>query len=153
MLEKDEAVIVPGVGGRAPMSIPRSKILAIIKPRMEEIFKMVKQHLDSLNLSRPLSGGVVLTGGGAQLAGVIELANSILKLPARLGCPLQTPNISGLVEEYRTPSYATVIGLVLEGERRSGVNETERSSDSRLREKKNLALVERFKNWLKEEFV
>ncbi|MDR3020286.1 MAG: cell division protein FtsA, partial [Treponema sp.] len=88
LLEDDDMVIVPGVGGRAPMSIPRSHILTIIKPRMEEIFKMVKQHLDTLSLSRPLGGGIVLTGGGARLIGVIELANYILRLPSRLGSPI-----------------------------------------------------------------
>jgi len=113
MLDEDDTVIVPGVGGRPPVSIPRSQILTIIKPRMEEIFKMVKQHLDSLNLPRPLGGGVVLTGGGAQLMGAVELANSVLKLPARIGSPIPTQSLGGLVEEYRNPAFASVIGLAL----------------------------------------
>jgi len=151
MLDADETVIIPGVGGRPPMTIARSTIFSIIKPRMEEIFKLVKQHLDTLNLSRPLGGGVVLTGGTAQLTGVVELANHILKLPARLGTPLPTPNMKGLVEEYRTPFYATAIGLALEGERRSGLDFTEYKPD--LREKKNPAIIEKLKAWLKEEFL
>jgi len=126
LLESDENVIVPGVGGRPPLSIPRSQILTIIKPRMEEIFKMVKQHLDTLNLPRPLGGGVVLTGGGAQLAGVVELASDILRLPARIGSPIPSEGLAGLVEEYRTPSYASVIGLALEGDRRAGMDQAER---------------------------
>ena len=150
MMDADETVIIPGVGGRPPMPIPRSKIFSIIKPRMEEIFKLVKQHLDSLNLMRPLGGGVVLTGGTAQMAGVTELANNILKLPARLGVPLPSVNLTGLVEEYRNPSYATAIGLALEGERRAGLDKIDRSSVTR--EKKNIALIEKLKAWLKEEF-
>jgi len=150
MMDADETVIIPGVGGRPPMTIPRSKIFTIIKPRMEEIFKLVKQHLDTINLSRPLGGGVVLTGGGAQLSGVVELANHILKLPARLGTPLPAPNLSGLVEEYRAPSYATVIGLALEGERRLCIDGAERGSDSR--DKKNPALISKLRTWLREEF-
>ena len=132
------------------MSIPRSQILAIIKPRMEEIFKMVKQHLDSLNLSRILGGGVVLTGGGAQLTGVVDLANEIIKLPARLGSPIPTPELGGLVGEYRTPAYATAIGLVLEGARRSGMGED--GSDTRKGEKKSSALIDKLRTWLREEF-
>jgi len=151
-LDEDEVVIVPGVGGRPPMSIPRFQILAIIKPRMEEIFKMVKQHLETLNLPRPLGGGVVLTGGGAQLSGVTELANNILKLQARLGCPIPTSDLGGLVEEYRTPSYATVIGLALEGDRRSGSAGAERGSDIRHSEKKSADLIGKLRSWLKEEF-
>ena len=152
LLEADENVIVPGVGGRAPMSIPRSQILTIIKPRMEEIFKMVKQHLDTLNLPRPLGGGVVLTGGGAQLSGVVELAGSILKLPARIGSPIPSERLGGLVEEYRTPSFACVVGLALEGERRAGLDSGEHAGELRKNEKKSSSLIDKLKSWLKEEF-
>ena len=152
LLDDDDSVIVPGVGGRPPVSIPRSQILAIIKPRMEEIFKLVKQHLDTLNLMRPLGGGVVMTGGTAQLAGVVELANQILKLPARLGNPIPTQNLGGLVEEYRTPAFATAIGLALEGERRSCAESGDRGGDVRQGDKKNTDLISKLKLWLKEEF-
>jgi len=112
---------------------------------------MVKQHLDTLSLSRPLGGGVVLTGGGAHLHGVVELANSVLKLPARLGTPIPTKDLEGLVEEYRTPAYATVVGLALEGAKRACFD-TEGASSSRQTDGKGSALVEKFKAWLKEEF-
>jgi cell division protein FtsA len=149
LLDDDDTVIVPGVGGRAPMTIPRSQILAIIKPRMEEIFKMVKQHLDMLNFSRPLGGGVVLTGGTALLTGVVELANNILKLPARIGSPIPVQELGGIVDAYRTPAYAAAIGLAIEGGRRSGIDE--RGFDSRQGEKKSL-LIDKLKSWLREEF-
>jgi len=152
LLDDDETVIVPGIGGRPPMSIPKSQILAIIKPRMEEIFKMIKQHIDMLNLSRPLGGGVVLTGGGAQLNGVVELANSIIKLPARLGSPIPTQNIGGLVEEYQNPGYATVIGLTLEGDKRSEFGAGDHGADSRQGDRRNSALIDKLKTWLREEF-
>ena len=152
VLDDDDTVIVPGVGGRPPMTIPRSQLLAIIKPRMEEIFKLIKQHLDSLNLPRPLGGGVILTGGTAQLDGGVELANRILKLPARIGNPLPSVNLAGLVEEYRTPSWSTAIGLALEGERRLGLNSQDRNSELRQGDKKSSALIEKLKTWLKEEF-
>jgi len=150
-LDEDEFVIVPGVGGRPPMSIPRSQILTIIKPRIEELFKMVKQHVDSLNLSRPLGGGAVLTGGGAHLYGVVELANSVLRLPARLGTPIPTQDLGGLVEEYRTPAYATVVGLALEGSKRAGID-AQNVPGSRQADNKGSALIDKFKAWLKEEF-
>ncbi|MDR0502874.1 MAG: cell division protein FtsA [Treponema sp.] len=153
LLEDDEVVIVPGVGGRAPMTIPRSLILTIIKPRMEEIFKMIKQHIESLNLPRFLGGGVVLTGGGAQLSGVLELATDMLRLPARLGSPMPVPELGGLVDEYRNPSYATVIGLALEGDRRSNQDISQNTTDLRKREKQNTALIDKLRTWLKEEFL
>lgn len=152
LLEDDEVVIVPGVGGRPPLQIPRSQILTIIKPRMEEIFKMIKQHLDTLNLPRPLGGGVVLTGGGADLMGVVELANSILKLPARIGTPIPVKELGGLVEEYRSPSYATVTGLVLEAAKRTGLDSAEHRSEIRQGDKGKGNPIDRFKSWLREEF-
>jgi cell division protein FtsA len=131
-LEDDGDIIVPGVGGRAPQPIPRSQILAIIKPRVEEIFKMVREKLDSLSLSRPLGGGVVLTGGGAQLLGAADLAAQVFKLPVRVGVPLP---FGGLVEEYRGPAYATAVGLVLEGNIRGGKTLAPPPGDGRGRDK------------------
>jgi len=146
-LEEDDEIIVPGVGGRPPQAIPKSQILAIIRPRMEETFKLVKEKLDKLSFSRPLGGGVVLTGGGAQLLGVAELASHVFNLPVRVGIPLP---VGGLVEEYRNPAYATAVGLVLEGyerERREGV-----VPDGEVREKGGPTVWEKLKKWFEQEF-
>ena len=151
LLEEDEEIIVPGVGGRPPQPIPRSQVLAIIKPRVEEIFKMIRERLDKLSLSRPLGGGVVLTGGGAQLSGVVELANQILRLPARIGDPIPVPGLGGLVEEYRTPSYATAIGLVMEGNDRD-IKDADKGTDSRASEKAQSDLFGKLRAWLRDEF-
>ncbi|GHV61570.1 cell division protein FtsA [Spirochaetia bacterium] len=148
-LEGDDDVIVPGVGGRPPMPIPRSQILTIIQPRMEEIFGMVKDELDRLNLSRPLGGGIVLTGGGAQLLGAAELANQIFKMPVRVGTPL---SVGGLVEEYRSPVYAAAVGLVLEGNDREGKAGPDRSGGPSPRESAPDGIHKKFWNWIKGEF-
>ncbi len=58
--------------------------------------------------------------------------------------------LKGLDSAYRTPSFATVVGLALEGAKRAGMNGN--VSDIRLGEKKNQALFDRLRNWLKEEF-
>ena len=117
-LLEDEDILVPDMAGRPPIAIPRSHVYAIVRPRMEEIFELVKQKLDCINLPRPLTGGIVITGGGAALTGAVELANDIFKMPVRLGVPIRFANLGGLVEEYCTPGYATAIGLVLEGDSR-----------------------------------
>jgi cell division protein FtsA len=148
LFEEEEEVIVPGVGGRPPMPIPKSQIMAIIRPRMEEIFKMVKEKLDKLALSRPLGGGIVLTGGGAQLLGAAELASYIFKLPVRVGSPLP---VGGLVEEYRSPIYATAVGLVLEGDERERRNAPERGVEKHSREKGRPTKVRQIIEWFKNE--
>jgi len=145
----DDDIIVPGIGGRPPMPIPRSQLMAIIRPRMEEIFRMVKEKLDKLSLSRPLGGGVVLTGGGAQLLGVAELASYIFRLPVRIGIPL---SVGGLVEEYRNPMYATAVGLVLEGNDREQKSTPEREGNTHIREKKDPSVFFKFVNWIRTEF-
>jgi cell division protein FtsA len=73
-----------------------------------------------------LSGGLVLTGGGAALAGVVELAGNIFKMPVRIGVPVRFANLGGLIDNYQSPSYATAIGLVLEGDRREMEEKNER---------------------------
>jgi cell division protein FtsA len=126
LLDNDDDILVTRMGGQPPMKIPRSHIYAIVKPRMEEIFDLIKQKLDCLGLSRPLSGGLVLTGGGAALSGVAELAGEIFKMPVRIGVPIRFANLGGLIDDFRMPAYATAIGLVLEGDRREMEEKNER---------------------------
>ena len=148
-LEEDDEIIVPGVGGRTPQAIPKSQILAIIRPRMEETFKLVKEKLDKLSFSRPLGGGVVLTGGGAQLLGASELASQVFGLPVRVGFPLP---VGGLVEEYRSPAYATAVGLVLEGYDRERKEDPGPGGDSRNRGGQGVPSVwEKLKKWIETE--
>jgi cell division protein FtsA len=148
-LEEDGEIIVPGVGGRAPQAIPKSQVLAIIRPRMEETFKLVKEKIDKLSFSRPLGGGVVLTGGGAQLIGAADLAAQVFKLPVRIGMPLP---VGGLVEDYRSPAYATAVGLVLEGYDRSQREGAAAGGDSRNRDKGGPRVWEKLKEWFDKEF-
>ncbi|WP_027727254.1 cell division protein FtsA [Treponema sp. C6A8] len=111
--QNDKEVVLPGVGGRAPEVIMKSQLCQIIQARMEQIFTMVKATIikntdDSI---KKLSGNIILTGGGAQMEGVIELAQNVFRTSSvRLGCP---ENLGGIEEDYRNPAFATVIGLVL----------------------------------------
>jgi cell division protein FtsA len=141
----DDDIIVPGMGGRPPVSIPRYQIEEIVRSRMEEIFVLVKEKLGSPALNRPLGGGLVLTGGGAQLLGAAELASRVFNLPVRIGSPL---SMGGLVEEYRNPVYATAVGLVLEGFEREGL-EGENVAETR---EKDMPFFRRVMDWIKKEF-
>jgi len=125
MLEDEEIIV--DMAGRAPMPIPSSHVYEIVRPRMEEIFDLIKQKLDCIN-PRPLTGGVVITGGGAALTGAVELAQEIFKRPVRLGAPIRFENLGGLVGEYCSPEYATAIGLVLEGDEKEAEELADRKS-------------------------
>jgi len=150
-LEENDEIIVPGVGGRAPLAIPRSHILGIIRPRMEETFKLVKEKIDKLSISRHLGGGVVLTGGGAQLLGAAELASQVFRLPVRVGNPLP---VGGLVEDYRSPAFATAVGLVLEGFDREKRSEGGQSGEGRenVSPRGGPGVWKKLVAWLRDEF-
>lgn len=146
LIEENEEVILPGVGGRPPVVIPRLEICEIIQPRMTELFGLIQAKIAPILKSRPLSGNVVITGGGAMLSGVVELACEVFNTQAvRIGIP---GNFGGLTGEYRSPDYATVLGLVLAAQERQL---SVRSAPS-VHENKDKPVVGRIKNWLKEFF-
>ena len=146
LIEENEEVILPGVGGRPPVVIPRTEISEIIQPRMAEILSMANERVQSVRKTRQLSGNVVITGGGALLPGVVELASEVFNTQAvRIGIP---GNFGGLTGEYRSPDYATVLGLVLSAwEHRSADVPDTGAADSLSR-----PVIGRIRGWLKEFF-
>lgn len=90
----------------------KTLIEGIIRPRLNEIFTMVKIELEKNNLGSRVPSGVILTGGGAETVGVHDSARRILALPVRIGKP---EGVGGLVDEILTPAFATPIGLLVYG--------------------------------------
>ena len=109
----NEPIVLPGVGGRAPLEIDSRLLAQIIQPRMEEIFEIAALEIKRSGYARHLSGGVVLTGGGALVKGAAELAREVLDMPVKVGIP--TGFSGGLVREISNPAYATAVGLVYYG--------------------------------------
>ncbi|WP_256729182.1 cell division protein FtsA [Treponema parvum] len=109
-IEEDLQVILPGIGGRPPEETSTAELCRIIQPRVEEIFSMVRSAVvRKANLTQ-LSGNIILTGGGAQMRGVVELAQNVFGTTAvRIGIP---EKLGGIEEDYRRADYATVIGLI-----------------------------------------
>ncbi len=92
--------------------ISRQSVVEIIEARLEEIFDYVNRELKVINRDGKLPAGVVLTGGGSKLPGIVEFAKKQLKLPASIG---QVENITSVIDQVSDPAYATVAGLVLWG--------------------------------------
>lgn len=84
----------------------------IIRPRLNEIFTMVRIELEKENLAHMVPSGAVITGGGAETAGVIDSAKRMLSLPVRIGVPR---GVGGLIDDIMNPAYATGIGLIIYG--------------------------------------
>ncbi len=145
LVESDERITIPGVGGRPPMDFPRKEIAKIIQPRMAEILDMVREQIDKKGYLPHLGGGIVLTGGGALLPGVVELAQDMFNLPVRIGYPAK---LGGLVEEYKSPAYATGVGLVMYEASKLGTKEHVSSAP----ERSGSGVWSKLKQWLGEFF-
>jgi cell division protein FtsA len=87
--------------------VPRSAVVGIITPRLEETFEMVRERLDSFGTSA--GQRVVLTGGGSQMAGVREMAAAILERQVRVGKPM---SVRGLPPSASGAAFATAVGLL-----------------------------------------
>ncbi|SFF60990.1 cell division protein FtsA [Fontimonas thermophila] len=107
-----EEIEVRGVGDQPPRRLSRSTLAEVIKPRYEELFYFARKELHRSDWYSLIPGGVVLTGGAAQMPGVVELASQVLDMPVRLGLP---HNVEGLKDVTRNPAYATAVGLLLYG--------------------------------------
>ncbi|OGM28788.1 cell division protein FtsA [Candidatus Woesebacteria bacterium RIFCSPLOWO2_01_FULL_39_61] len=82
----------------------------IIRPRLNEIFTMVRIQLDKENLGSRIPSGIILTGGGAETVGIEESARRMLSLPVRIGKP---KGIGGLIDDIVSPVFATPVGLII----------------------------------------
>lgn len=110
-----EMIIVPLVGegrGEGTNQMPRSALVSIIKPRIEETFEYVRDRLLKVGVDPSIGRRVVLTGGASQLAGVREVASMILGKNVRLGRPLSLVSS----EFSQDPSFSTCIGLLSYGQ-------------------------------------
>lgn len=91
--------------------ISRRDLYDIVNARLEEIFLMVGDEFKKVGKSGMLPGGVVLTGGGANLSGIDEIAKEVLKLPVTVGKPT---GLHGLTDKIDDPAFAAPVGLMLE---------------------------------------
>ncbi len=100
---------LPAEVGFPGRTITMDSLHLVINARMDETLAMIKTRIESAGLMHHLGAGVVLTGGGAKLAGITELAERIFGMPCCIGTP---KGVSGLTAEVSGPEYATPIGLV-----------------------------------------
>ena len=111
---EDDMVEVPMVGGRAPKLCPRATLSEILQPRAEELLGLIREDFERLGLAKEIRSGVVLTGGGSELEGIVEVAEGIFEGPVRRGLPA---GVGGLMDVVSRPEWATATGLLLYGHR------------------------------------
>ncbi len=112
MVGEDDAIEVESVGGRKPRTLMRRDLCEILEARAEETLELIHTALNDQGLLSKLGSGVVLTGGGSLLHGLVEMGDFVLDVPVRRGWP---ERVGGLVDVVRQPSCSTVVGVMMYG--------------------------------------
>ena len=110
----DTPIEIGSVGDRPPRTVFARNLCEIVEPRAHELLTMVREDLRRAGLDSQIPAGIVLTGGGARLRGLHELAEKIFSLPVRLAVPR---GLSEITEGVSQPEYSAAVGLVLYGAR------------------------------------
>ena len=109
--KEEEIVAIPGLRGRPPREISLKNLASIIQARMEEIIEHIYYEIKNSGYEKKLLGGIVLTGGGAQLKHIAQLTEFITGFDTRIGYPNEHLS-NEIPPEMASPMYATGVGLV-----------------------------------------
>ena len=146
--DEREMIDVPQVGEDEPnqtRQVPRSLLVGIIQPRLEETFELVRSHLETSGFAKIAGRRVVLTGGASQLAGLPDLAALILDKQVRIGRPV---HVRGLAEATAGPAYATGAGLLVY----ASLAEAAAPMQARPQHGEPAGLIGRVGHWFRENF-
>ena len=139
-----DMIEVPGVGERGPRELSRQTLAEVIEPRVEELYSLIQRELRSSGLEELLSSGIVITGGSAQMKGMVELGEEVFHMPVRVGLP----QYSGpLAEVVRNPRYSTAMGLLM-----AGIDQVKRDRHAKMQGAGFKEVLEKMKGWFKGNF-
>jgi cell division protein FtsA len=147
--ESETITIVPaGEETERPVHLPKAQLIAIIRPRVEEILELVRDRLKSAGLPPHAGRRLVLTGGACQLTGMQAAVKRIVSGQVRVGRPL---GIKGLPESAKSPAFAASVGLLIYPQV-SGIEHFRPSRHTRSDEAKAAGYIGRVGQWLKSNF-
>ena len=110
MSSPDLEINIPSKNGGMNRSIPEKEVSKYVEARMQEIFQMVIREIARANIKDPLTYGIVITGGGAELRNIVSLAENSMGVTVRKGKPI---NIDGAQDIADGPHHSTAMGLLL----------------------------------------
>ncbi len=110
MMPENFSIEIASVGDRPPRTIFAHMIFEIVEPRAKELLVLIRDEMRRGGLESQIPAGIVLTGGGARLHGLVELTESVFNLPARVAAPR---GLAEMNEQVSRPEYSTAVGLVL----------------------------------------
>jgi len=118
-LNQSAHITVQGLSGTKSREVQLSLIAQVLGARAEELFGIIKNVLDEKGYNHDITGGVVLTGGGALIKGLQELGEYIVERPTKIGYPAP---FGGMTNLMQNPKFSTVLGLMLESKERNSFN-------------------------------
>ncbi|MBN1620289.1 cell division protein FtsA [candidate division WOR-3 bacterium] len=143
-VDPDEVIDIQGTAGRSSRKVTTERLHDVVEARIEEIIDFSFRKIQRSEYAHNLASGVVITGGTANLKGIVEVAEEIFELPVRVGTPEN--DLLGMVEAVSSPAFSTPIGLIKYSI--SGNEETEFRGEKE--KKKNM--VGGLKKWLSDFF-
>jgi cell division protein FtsA len=114
LVPEGNEVEVPSVGDRPSRLMPQRLLGEILEPRARELCEMLRDTLRQSGMFDICLAGLVLSGGGSRLPGLIDIAESVLRRPVRLSWPVP---LAKMPTELAEPEYATALGMVYYGHR------------------------------------
>ncbi|HUZ67510.1 MAG TPA: cell division protein FtsA [Beijerinckiaceae bacterium] len=142
------AVAQSGEDAEQAAHLPKSQLVRIIRPRVEEILELVRDRLKAAGFASQAGRRLVLTGGASQLTGLPEAARRIISSQVRIGRPL---GVQGLPESAKNPAFSTVVGLLVYPQV-AGIEHFEPCRQNASRATGTDGYVSRVGRWLKESF-
>jgi cell division protein FtsA len=127
-----------------PNHIPRSILVGIIRPRIEETFELVRNRLEASGVDKLAGGRAVLVGGGCQLDGVPEVAAAVLNKKVRTGGPLR---LAGLADSTGGPAFSAAAGLLAFAQQNHAVSQSQAPSAEL-----PASRIGRIGSWIRENF-
>ncbi|MGH9401675.1 MAG: cell division protein FtsA [Terriglobia bacterium] len=118
---EEKPLQVACVGERPARTVSYAMVGEIIEPRAQELLELIAKELEYSGLQKQLGGGLVLTGGGGKLGGLVRMAEQSLDLPARIGVPYGLEQMGDILPDA---AYATVVGLAIHGHHRRLLRDT-----------------------------
>jgi cell division protein FtsA len=109
LIPEGNEVEVPSVGDRPSRLVQQRIVGEILEPRARELFELLRENLRHSGMLERCVAGVILSGGGSRLAGVQDVAESVLRRSVRLAWPAPFPKMPAVLAE---PEYATLLGMV-----------------------------------------
>lgn len=114
-LNQSAHITVQGMSGTKPREVQLSMVAEVLGARAEELFEVIRTVIEDKKLFEEITGGFVLTGGGALIRGMPELGEYILTRSCKIGFPIP---FGGMTNIMQNPKYSTVLGLLLEASKR-----------------------------------